>query len=144
MAGTEPIADLPPRIDILLMGNVPSKKNSYTPRKGGKGFFKGKELVAQLEALMWQIPLYCRDLKLVHPHITMQFTVPNGLSDRDNKVTTVLDLLKSAGVIWNDSIASCNGRMAVLPAIVKPDEAESAWIRLRPPQGGWQRKKGKP
>ena len=57
-----PLLDLPlqsPRdlqlngdpIVLTLQGKVPSKKNRYTPQKNGKGFFKNKDLQAEIDRL---------------------------------------------------------------------------------------------
>jgi hypothetical protein len=105
-------------IIIELFGQIPSKKNRYTPRKDGKGMFKNSNLQTELDRLAMQIPGWARDFNLVSPDIQFQFYVRNGRSDRDSAVTTILDLLVEYGVLKNDTIASCNGTMTTHPAIL--------------------------
>jgi hypothetical protein len=101
---------------ITLSGKVRVKKNAYTPRKDGKGFYKGSKLKGELDALAIQIPSWARDKQLRHPNITFQFHLPSGNSDRDGMVTTLLDVMVSFGIIHNDSVASCNGTITIPPA----------------------------
>lgn len=107
--------------EIELLGPVPSKKNSYTPRKDRPGVFKNSKLRAELDRLQIQIPGYVRDLKLVSPDIEIEMQVPNGRRDRDGALTTILDLLVSTGVLKNDSAAQCNGLVTLLPVTFGPD-----------------------
>jgi hypothetical protein len=101
---------------ITFMGKVPSKKNMYTPRKGG--MFKNKKLQGELDALSLQVPGIYRDRLLKHPGIEFWFTVPkNGTAaDRDGKVTAIMDILVDMGVIKDDCIRECNGTMTIHPA----------------------------
>ena len=107
-------------LTLSLWGSVPSKKNSYRPRKGGKGFYKDDKLQAELDYLTLQIPAEMRGLKLQHPDMTFRFTVAKGATrrDRDNMCQTLIDVLVSAGVLWDDSISQCNGRIIIEPAVV--------------------------
>ena len=109
---------MPEPLVIELFGSVPSKKNSYRPRKGGKGFFKDAALRADLNYLTLQIPAEMRGLNLRHPDMTFKFTVPRGATrrDRDNMATTLLDIMVSAEVLRDDCLAHCNGRIVIEPA----------------------------
>lgn len=104
---------------LELYGPIPSKKNSYKKRSGrGRGMFKDRDLQSKLDYLTLQIPAEARGLELVHPDVTIQFTVPDRGRDRDNMVTSLLDVLVLAGVLKNDNIASFNGRLVIEPAEV--------------------------
>jgi len=100
--------------EIHLFGDIPSKKNRYSPTKGG--MHKGKELKEELDALEEQIPGDMRDLCLQHPDIVVEFAVKNRRKDRDGMLATLLDVLVACKVITDDSINSCNGTVLILPA----------------------------
>jgi hypothetical protein len=104
---------------IRLIGHVPAKKNStHSIIIGGKRrTIYSRDSYIELDRLAYQIPPEVRDLKLIHPEIEFWITVPQGRSDRDNTVTSCLDLLVLYGVLVNDSIASCNGKMTIHPAV---------------------------
>jgi len=118
------IAEVEPVV-IELRGKVPSKKNRYSPRRGGsgKGFYKSSELQTELDRLFLQIPAEARDLDLVHPDIALTFTVPpcGVRSDRDNMLTTILDLLTLSGTIRQDRISTCNGTITIHPSPVSDE-----------------------
>jgi hypothetical protein len=80
--------------------------------------YKDEGLQTELDRLAVQIPAECRDLNLLHPDLDVTFWVLDRRSDRDNMLTTLLDLLKDYGVIRNDSIAQCNGTVILRPAII--------------------------
>ncbi len=101
---------------LELHGRIPSKKNSYTPRKDGKGFFKSTDLKTQLDRLAMQIPGWARDLKLVHPDLHFHFTYTKANWDRDNACTTLMDLMVQMGTLENDNISSSNGTTTIHPA----------------------------
>lgn len=105
--------------EIELRGHIPSKKNSYRPRRGGKGrgFFKDTRLQAELDRLALQIPGEYRDLKLESPHLEWNFTYARANWDLDNAKTTVLDLLVQYGVLMNDNIKRLNGGETTHPAV---------------------------
>lgn len=54
---------------------------------------------------------------LEHPDMAITFYVSDGRADRDNKLSTLLDVLQKAHVIRNDNIAHCNARMVLNPAV---------------------------
>ena len=111
------IAEVEP-VEILLLGKTPSKKNRYTPRKGGKGFFKNKDLQMELDRLAVQIPPEARDLRLKHPAIDFYFTYTVANFDRDNAVVTLMDILTGYAVLdGSDNIAHCNGTITIHPAV---------------------------
>jgi Holliday junction resolvase RusA-like endonuclease len=109
-------------LTLNLKGHVPSKKNSYRPKKGGKGFYKDDRLQAELDRLAMQIPGEFRDLNLISPAISFTFTYTKANWDRDNAVTALLDILVSMSVIKNDNLASCNGRIVIEPAVRGEDD----------------------
>jgi len=115
-------------IEIELIGRIPSKKNKYSTRIGRKGIFKDCKLRAELDSLLIQIPAYLRGLNLEHPDIEVSVYVSNLKQDRDNMLTTILDILVESGVLADDSVAHCNGRITLLPAV--KSEAPGALIRI--------------
>lgn len=103
---------------IELLGHVPAKKNTTVSVMVGK---KRRTIYAaktytELDRLAMQIPGEARDIHLLHPEIDFYMTTVDGRSDRDNAVTSCLDLLVLYGVLSNDTIASCNNRITIHPA----------------------------
>lgn len=94
--------------------------------------FRDHAVSACIDALAQQIPAAYRNLRLEHPVVLWQFTMPVRRQDRDNMKTTILDILKTTGVIQDDNIAHYNGKEVMLPAIIRPGEEPSVRIRLRP------------
>jgi len=118
---------------IELKGKVPSKKNRYVPvvRGGHARMIKDKKLQGELDLLTLQIPLYYRTLKLQHPHIVMQFYIDktNGTRrDRDNMAQANLDILVSAGVLYDDRINRNNGFLLIPPAIVGKENKTEIYL----------------
>ena len=110
---------------LILNGPVPGKKNGWHPRPGG-GVRLDKSMQSQIDSLITQAT-YTWRLKLnrgplEHPDMRVTFHVRNQRSDRDNKLSTILDVLQKAGVLRNDSIRRFNGVLTLLPAIVDKDE----------------------
>jgi hypothetical protein len=104
-------------IEITLRGHIPSKKNSYSPRKDKPGFFKNSKLQVQLDRLALQIPGEYRDLKLESPDLHFYFTYEKANWDTDNAMTTLIDLLVQYGVLANDNIRRLNGFKVIHPAV---------------------------
>lgn len=71
-----------------------------------------------------QIPGELRDLKLEHPDLDVQFVVGRENVDRDNILSSILDLMVHYGVLSSDSVAKCNGTIVLHPAIVRKNEWE--------------------
>jgi Holliday junction resolvase RusA-like endonuclease len=117
-------------IEIEFRGPVPSTKNRYTPRKGGKGFFKSGDLDAALNRLAIQIPGQYRDLKLESPEIHVYFKCQSFASDRTNKWQAVEDLLVKYGVLANDNTRRSNGTITIHPT--ERDEYDTTRIILIP------------
>jgi hypothetical protein len=104
-------------IEISLRGHIPSKKNSYSPRKDRPGFFKNSKLQSQLDRLALQIPVECRDLNLESPDLHFYFTYEKANWDTDNAMTSLIDLLVQYGVLANDNIRRLNGMKVIHPAV---------------------------
>lgn len=111
---------LPIRLHTLkLVGPVPSKKNNLAPRgpKGRLGV--SRHIQSQLDALVMQAMMqWGRKAPLEHPSMDFRIHCLSGQQDRDNIVTSLLDCLKKAGVILDDSTARCNGRLVIHPSIL--------------------------
>lgn len=106
---------------FTLYGITKSKKNAYTPRKGG--MFKNKELADELDELEKQVPGDVRDLCLEHPDMIFLFSSRSSRRDRDGLLASVLDVLVRCKVIVDDSIAHCNGFMTIVPAILQDEDS---------------------
>ena len=105
--------------ELHFLGRVAAKKNNKIPlrNKEGKMRFRYGDQEG-LDRLAVQVPGWARDMQLVHPDLEFQFTVQRRDFDRDNAVTTLLDLLVKMGCLKNDSVAQCNGKITILPAVI--------------------------
>ena len=117
-----------PAPSFTLAGKVPSKKNAYRPRAGG--FYKDAALRDALDMLTNQLPRNLTDKQLEHPFLMAQFNMPKKSwgTDRDNKLTTLLDIMVSGGVIKDDRINAFNEALVVLPTEVTSDYETKVWI----------------
>jgi Holliday junction resolvase RusA-like endonuclease len=106
---------------LTLRGAIPCKKNSYRRSVNGR-MYKTDEQAADIRALEWQAKAQWCDEPVTHPAITMRFYLPDMRRDRDNLATTVLDVLVNAGVLVNDNVRRCNGRIVIEPAVIDADE----------------------
>lgn len=114
--------------ELFITGPICSKKNLLKPRKrpgkDGKAFYYDREIKAQLEGIEHELEMQWKGKPLVHPAIVFIWYTQTGRSDRDNKVTTVLDCMVKAGVLKDDSIDACNGEMLIGKAFkAKPGQA---------------------
>jgi len=105
------------RIEIHFRGHIPSKKNSYSPRKDRPGFFKNSKLQGQLDRLAMQIPGEYRDLRMESPDLHFYFTYQKANWDTDNAMTCLIDLLVEYGVLVNDNIRRLNGLKVIHQAV---------------------------
>lgn len=105
------------RAHLVLVGSVPSKKNNRS-HTGARAHYD-KETAAAIETLIDQARLqWRRRPALDSPE--MHFTVfcVNARQDIDGILTTLLDVLVKAGVLFDDSIRWCNGLKVILPATI--------------------------
>mgnify|MGYP003931958583 CR=1 FL=1 len=91
------------------------------PRRDRPGVFKSSKLQAELDALALQVPPEMAGMELVSPDIDVHLECPTSRPDRDNILTTILDVLVRMRVLKDDSIAHCNGRIVLHP-VVKSEE----------------------
>lgn len=120
-------------IELELFGKIPSKKNRYQRNPNRNRPFKDRELARAIDDLLLQIPPVYRNLRLEHPDIAVQFGFDNFRQDRDNALTTLLDVLVVAGVLADDSTSRCNGTITVLPAVKAAVPFARVVLRLREP-----------
>lgn len=101
-----------------LQGEVPSKKNLN--RYGKHGVYRVKPVQQAIEALELQARMQWRaagmDGAVEHPELQFSLVFAKFSKDRDNAVTTILDVLQAAGVLVDDNANRCNGVMTVHPA----------------------------
>lgn len=110
------------RLKLVLKGHVPAKKNLWKRGRGGRVYLN-REAQDQIDYLTLQAQQkWSGKQPLTHPNFTVQFYARDQRGDRDNKFSTVLDLLQKAGVLVNDNIKQCNGTMTLLPAVVDKNE----------------------
>lgn len=108
---------------LTLLGHVPSKKNQWKPRPGGGGVYLDREANAEIAALMTQARIQWGPRRpMANPDIDIEFHVRSLRSDRDNKLSCLLDVLQKAGVIQNDNAKWCNGVLVLKPVVVAKAE----------------------
>jgi hypothetical protein len=132
---------------ITIKGDIPSKKNNYSPVSDGRGgarFMKSDNLKTALSAIAWQIPAEVKHLKLRHPEMVFKFDVPTRCAggDRDNKYTAILDILVMMGVLHDDCIRHCNGKHTILESEITDEHTTYIWITPR--ESGEDDRGGKP
>lgn len=111
----------PVTVTLTLLGHVPSKKNQWKPKQGG--VYLDKEANAAIAALMTQARIQWGPRRaMTHPAMDIEFHVRNLRSDRDNKLSCLLDVLQKSGVIHNDNAAWCNGWLVLKPVVVSKQE----------------------
>ena len=117
-------------ITLTLVGPFSSKKNK---RRGtGKHSHYPPNIKAEIQSIELQARCdwgYRKPLK--HPVMSYQFVTPVLSKDRDGLWTTVLDCLKNAGVIVDDSIRYFNGTVVQHPAITN-EVYEAVVIKISP------------
>jgi hypothetical protein len=122
---------------ICLRGKIPSKKNSLRPgnKPGGPGFRYADGVKAAMVDLQAQVTIQWGRLPaVIHPDYEIRLQVANEAHDRDGMETTILDVLKKAGVIVDDSVKYFNGYRHGPPAVVGTED--QAVIHLR-----WERER---
>lgn len=87
---------------MTLQGKVPSKKNNY--RYSAKGGYIPRETSSLLNALELQVRSQWKRDTLESAVIGATFYVKDGVSDLDNKLTSMIDILVKAKVVRNDNI----------------------------------------
>lgn len=117
-------------------GFVPSKKNQWKPSPGGRGVYLPSDITAQIEVITDRAWIGWRQLHggvgpiLEHPTMAFTFHVNNRASDRDNKLSTILDVLQKAKVIRNDNVKYFNGRIVIEPAVICGPSEERTVIEI--------------
>jgi len=136
-----------PRRGRLLefSGRIPTKKNEKAiapdAATGKMKLWYAREDRQRISELVQYAVIQWRDRNgrlpaLEHPALCFEFSVlgsaelsrPRYRKDRDNMLTTLLDVLKTAGVLVDDDIAHCNGPLVVLPAVIGPTQGARVWI----------------
>lgn len=119
---TSDVRSRPPKpgpITLIILGKIPAKKNTKKVIKTRSGKWTATYGSAQqeIDRIELQIPGEVRDLNLVHPEIEFTFSAPLQNWDRDNAVTTLLDVLVKYSVLKNDSVLQCNGKIVIHPCV---------------------------
>lgn len=120
---------------IELLGRVPSKANRMKPGGRGRPFKLDDAIKAQIDWLQYQCnqqaARHSRLLPLRHPEVRVTFFQTNGGQDRDNKLKTLLDVLRTARVIADDNCREFNGRLVIEGSTRVPRQDERTVIELR-------------
>lgn len=107
---------------IELLGHVPSKKNLWKPRRGGGIVLQDEQARAEIDALIIQASALGQKNYLESPDMRVTFYVRDRRGDRDNKLSTLLDVLQHGGILFDDNIKWFNGTVTLMPAIVDKNE----------------------
>ena len=123
-------SSLLPSLDhtLILHGHCPSKKNLWQRGKSGR-MFLNNAVKAEINALIRQATAQWPDCPVKHPELDVTFYVRDARPDRDNKLTTLFDCLRDAGIIKNDNIKSFNGTIVLRPAVI--DKKERVVVRIK-------------
>ena len=110
-----------------------AKKNLYRHAGGANVYIPNevREVLLDIEQSLRE--QFGMTLPAIHPRVTFRFFVNSNLKDRDNLKTTLLDCMKNAGLIVDDSIAYFNGWDSTAPAVVDSklkDDEEIAVITM--------------
>lgn len=108
------------RQTLHLVGPIPCKKSKY--RRGRAGLFLDAGVVKQIDALVIQARTQWRRDPIKHPDMRITFRARHRRADRDGMLATLMDVLQKAGVIRNDNVAHCNGRITLEPTVIGNDE----------------------
>jgi hypothetical protein len=126
-------------VEIHFRGPIPAKKNKWGPA-GGRGIILDPRSKEEIQALIWQARSAWRDPATGDPyppveHAALEFTFhyPRFSADRDNKYTTLLDVLVCAGVFVDDNAARANGRH-ILNEVERGDSGAHVVVTFEPEQ----------
>jgi hypothetical protein len=99
---------------LVIPGFVPAKKNLWRHGKGKQMYFAKDGVGAQIEALTWECKrAWVPNPPAMLPKMWFVFYCKDLMSDIDNKLTTLLDILKVAGVIHNDNLKFLPGPITI-------------------------------
>ena len=125
-------------VRLIIFAALPCKKNQ---RAGtGKRSHYPQDVRSQLDTMTLQARAQwgCRK-PIAHPDIEVTMYVANFSKDGDGIWVSVLDCLKRAGVIVDDSLRWLNGTLLVHPAVEVPAREERIEIVLEFPKGAADR-----
>ena len=120
-----------PTAVLTIKGFIPSKKNQY---KAGRGrIYIPEDVKVRLLDIESQLRRQWHPRARVrHPNVLYRLVTHTDRQDKDNMVTTVLDCMKKAGVIVDDSIKEHNGWATTAPALLHggPVEDDRMFIHM--------------
>ncbi len=129
MADRNPnVSGVSSRYVLTLHGHCPSKKNLWRRGRGQKAYID-RSSQAEIDSLVLQARSAWRRAPLSHPSMEVYIYTRSRRQDRDNIVTTILDVLVKAEVLTGDNIARFNGTLTVHPAKIDPNERVVIEIR---------------
>lgn len=117
---------------LTFYGKSESKKNQLGQNPVTKKRYNSKKVKDAINYFIQQIPPEAYDLKLEHPNVTYQFTVPFNSTgqDKDGLMTFVQDILKKVGVFRDDNIRWHNGHISIPPAILGDKDEYSCVVSI--------------
>lgn len=121
------------RLDIE--GAIPSKKNNRAA-KGARAHYD-PETRAAIDAIIWQLKAQWgnRRISVESPELRFYLKLANRKQDRDGCITTLLDCLVKAGVLFDDSVRWSNGLQSTMPAEIVDPRDQGALIVVTFPRG---------
>jgi hypothetical protein len=126
---------MPNSTNLVIWGDLPTKKNRLRPRKAGsrgRRYHYDDATAAEINSIVTQARMQWGTRKEVaHPKLDVRLWIHNSAKDVDGIYTTLLDALKQARVIWDDSAKWLNGGTALHPVVFVPNvRQERAEITL--------------
>jgi hypothetical protein len=114
---------------MVLYGNIPSKKNYLQVGPRG-GRYRGEVSACIANLTMQARAAWGARPPVESPDIEVRLFIHNPAKDRDGIWTTLLDVLKKARVIHDDSIRRNNGKETQWPVVIVNKRDERAEITI--------------
>lgn len=116
---------------FMLEGKIPSKKDALRHSGLGKKFHYDEKVKAMLDGLQLQVQSQWRRGAIMTKDLMIVVEEFTTVSDRDNVLVVILDLLHSAGVLLHgDSTRYYNGYLIIAPAKMVTLGNEGAVVEL--------------
>lgn len=123
----------------MITGWISSKKNTLKLTKFGHGYYP-TEVRENLNEINQQVASQWIGMEpLIHPAMAVVFYTRTGRSDRDNKLTTVLDCLVASKVLKDDNIENFNSPVLIGKAYKQGTEGLAGARIFLEPSGDFDR-----
>lgn len=94
---------------LTIHGPIPAKKNRWHRGKGGRMYYDRPEVAGQIESITHQLAVLWRRDPISGATVDIIFYCKDRRGDLDNMLTTLLDCMKTAGVIVDDNLLHLPG-----------------------------------